>query len=107
MKNLDKKLKNLEDETIFNKDIIREIFKVKDNELQLITDSTLTKNYIIYSVKTEFPPFDENNKKFTEYETKAKLGFSNQIYGTFDAAVNKRYDVKINEKVLTRIKNTL
>ena len=100
-------LKNLEDETIFNKDIIREIFKVKDNELQLITDSTLTKNYIIYSVKTEFPPFDENNKKFTEYETKAKLGFSNQIYGTFDAAVNERYDVKINEKVLTRIKNTL
>jgi len=65
-------LKNLEDETIFNKDIIREIFKVKDNELQLITDSTLTKNYIIYSVKTEFPPFDKNNKKFTEYETKAK-----------------------------------
>lgn len=73
----------------------------------MITDSTLTKNYIIYSVKTEFPPFDENNKKFTEYETKAKLGFSNQIYGTFDAAVNERYDVKINEKVLTRIKNTL
>ena len=100
-------LKNLEDETIFNKDIIREIFKVKDNELQLITDSTLTKNYIIYSVKTEFPPFDKNNKKFTEYETKAKLGFSNQIYGTFDAAINERYDVKINEKVLTRIKNTL
>ena len=100
-------LKNLEDETIFNKDIIREIFKVKDNELQLITDSTLTKNYIIFSVKTEFPPFDKNNKKFTEYETKAKLGFSNQIYGTFDAAVNERYDVKINEKVLTRIKNTL
>jgi hypothetical protein len=100
-------LKNLEDETIFNKDIIREIFKVKDNELQLITDSTLTKNYIIYSVKTEFPPFDKNNKIFTEYETKAKLGFSNQIYGTFDAAVNERYNVKINEKVLTRIKNTL
>src|SRR5210317_51667 len=100
-------LKNLEDETIFNKDIIREIFKVKDNELQLITDSTLTKNYIIYSVKTEFPPFDKNNKKFTEYETKAKLGFSNQIYGTFDAEINDRYDVKINEKVLTRIKNTL
>jgi peptidyl-prolyl cis-trans isomerase D len=100
-------LKNLDDEKIFNKDIIREIFKVKDNELQLITDSTLTKNYIIYSVKTEFPPFDKNNKKFTEYETKAKLGFSNQIYGTFDAAVNERYDVKINEKVLTRIKNTL
>jgi peptidyl-prolyl cis-trans isomerase D len=100
-------LKNLEDETIFNKDIIREIFKVKDNELQLITDSTLTKNYIIYSVKTEFPPFDKNNKKFTEYETKAKLGFSNQIYGTFDAAINERYDVRINEKVLTRIKNTL
>jgi peptidyl-prolyl cis-trans isomerase D len=100
-------LKNLEDETIFNKDIIREIFKVKDNELQLITDSTLTKNYIIYSVKTEFPPFDKNNKKFTEYKTKAKLGFSNQIYGTFDAAINERYNVKINEKVLTRIKNTL
>jgi peptidyl-prolyl cis-trans isomerase D len=99
--------KNTKNETIFNKDLIREIFKVKDKEIQLITDSTLTKNFIIYSVKTQFMPFDKNNQKFDEYKSRAKLGFANIIYSTFDGAINDRYDVKINQSVLTRIKNTL
>ena len=99
--------KNTKNETIFNKDIIKEIFKIKDKEIQLITDSKLTKNFIIYSVKTEFMPFDKNNQKFDEYKSRAKLGFANKIYSTFDGAINDRYDIKINQNVLTRIKNTL
>ena len=99
--------KNIKDEAIFKTGMIKEIFKVKDGELQLITDSLLTKNYIIFSEKTEKLPFNKNTKNYDQYKSKAKLNLANQIYSTFDEAINSKYDVEINQKVLSRIKNTL
>jgi len=32
---------------------------------------------------------------------------ANQIYNNFDKTINEKYNVKINQKVLSRIKNTL
>jgi len=100
-------IKNIKDETIFNSGIIKEIFKVNDGNFQLITDSLLTKNYIILAEKTEKLPFDKNIKDYEKYKAKAKFSLANQIYSTFDETINSKYDVKINEKVLNRIKNTL
>ena len=100
-------LKDIKDETIFASDVIKEIFKVKDGELQLITNSRLTKNYIIFSEKTEKLPFDKNIKNYDQYISKAKLNLANQIYSTFDKNINNKYNVEINQKVLSRIKNTL
>ncbi len=100
-------IKGIKDETVFNSDIIKEIFKVNDGSFQLITDSLLTKNYIILAKKTEKLPFNKNIKDYEQYKTKAKFNLANQIYSTFDESINSKYDVKINEKVLNRIKNTL
>lgn len=100
-------LKNISDESVFNKDIIKEIFKVKDSELQLITNSSLSKNYIIHSINTELKPLDNTNKDFKEYETKAKLKLANTIYSIYDTTINDKYEININQKVLNRIKNTL
>ena len=100
-------IKDVKNETIFNSDMIKEIFKVNDGDFQLITDSYLTKNYIIFSKKTEKLPFNKNVKEYKQYKSKAKLSFANQIYRTFDETINSKYNVKINEKVLNRIKNTL
>ena len=100
-------LKDIKDETIFTSDVIKEIFKVKDGELQLITNSRLTKNYIIFSKKTEKLAFNKNIKNYDQYMSKAKLNLANQIYSTFDKNINNKYNVEINQKVLSRIKNTL
>ena len=100
-------IKNIKDEATFNSDIIKEIFKIKDGELQLITNSEFSKNYIILSEKTEKLPFSKNDKDFDQYKRKARLNLANEIYGDFDKTVNNKYDVEINENVLTRIKNTL
>ena len=100
-------LKDTKDESIFVSGMIKEIFKIKDGELQLVTDSMLTKNYIIFSEKTEKLPFDINSKDYKKYKSKAKLNLANQIYSTFDEDINDRYNVEINQKVLKRIKNTL
>ena len=100
-------IKDIKNETVFDSDIIKEIFKVNDGNFQLITDSLLTKNYIVLSEKTEKLPFDKNIKDYKQYKIKAKFNLANQIYSTFDQTINNKYDVKINEKVLSRIKNTL
>ena len=87
--------------------MIKEIFKVNDGNFQLITDSLLTKNYIILAEKTKKFPFNKNVKDYEKYKTKAKFSLANQIYGTFDGTINNKYDIKINKNVLNRIKNTL
>ena len=100
-------LRDLKNEIIFASDIIREIFKVNDGELQLITNSMLTKNYIIVSKKTEKLPFNKSIKDYKKYKSKAKMNLANKIYSTFDKTVNDKYNIEINQKVLSRIKNTL
>ena len=66
----------------------------------------LTKNYIVLAEKTEKLTFNKNITNYEKYKTKAKFNLANQIYSTFDKTINNKYDVKINEKVLNRIKNT-
>ena len=100
-------IKNIKDEKIFKSDIIKEIFKIDDGNLQLITNSQLTKNYIILAVKTKKMSLNKDDKNYEKYKAKARLSLANQIYSDFDKTVNDKYDVKINENVLNRIKNTL
>ena len=100
-------MRGVKNEAVFNTDIIKEIFKVADGELQLITNSMLTKNFLIFSDETKKLPFDKNTKDYKQYKSRAKLSLANQIYSTFDKNINNRYNVKINQKVLSRIKNTL
>ena len=100
-------IKNIKDETNFSSGIIREIFKINDGKFQLITNSQLTKNYVILSEITERIPFNKSNKDYKLYKTKARLSLANKIYKDFDITVNNKYDVEINDNVLSRIKNTL
>ena len=100
-------IKNINNEDIFNSDIIKEIFKINDGELQLITNSQFTKNYIVLAEKTEKLNFNVNHKDYEKYKSKASLNLANQIYSEYDKTVNNKYDIEINENVLNRIKNTL
>ncbi|MDB9761159.1 hypothetical protein OAB59_04255, partial [Pelagibacteraceae bacterium] len=100
-------LKDIKDDSIFTDGMVKEIFKLRDDELQLVTDSMLTKNYIIYSKETKILPFDKNVKDYQQYKNKAKLKLSGQIFSFFDRSVNDKYNIEINQKVLDRIKNTL
>jgi len=100
-------IKNINNEDIFNSDIIKEIFKINDGELQLITNSQFTKNYIVLAEKTEKLNFNVNHKDYEKYKSKARLNLANQIYSEYDKTVNNKYDIEINENVSNRIKNTL
>ena len=100
------KISNLKQNEIFTEGIIKRIFLTKDGEVDLITNSTLTKNFLILAVKTQYKKIEENSNQFEKYEAKAKLNLVNKIYGTFDENLNQRYKVQLNKKTIDRVKNS-
>lgn len=90
----------------FTKNLVQNIFDTKNSEFNLITNSRLSKNFIIYTVKTEYKNLDKSSKVYESYKSKAKLNFAKNIYDIYDKNVNKKYDIDLNNKVIERIKNS-
>ena len=100
------KISNLKQNEIFTEGIIKRIFLTKDGEVDLITDSTLTKNFLILVVKTQYKKIEKNSNEFDQYEAKARLDLVNKIYKTFDDNLNQKYKVELNKKTIDRVKNS-
>ena len=96
----------LNDNKKFKTNVIRRIFETKDSETNLISDNTLSDNFIILTEKTNLKKFDKNSPKYNEYLAKAKLNLAQNIYGAYDRSLNSKYQIKVNENVLNRIKNS-
>ena len=101
-----KKIINLKDNKIFNEDIIREIFKMNDGQLNLLTDSSLSKNFIVYIEKTENIKLDKDSKDYEKYKLRARMSLAREIYKTYDKSVNAKYEIDVNNKAIDRIKNS-
>ncbi len=100
------KISNLKQNEIFTEGIIKKIFSTKDGEIELFTDSTLTKSFLILTVKTQYNKIEKNSNKFKQYEAKARLNLVNKIYRTFDQNLNRKYKVELNRKTIDRVKNS-
>ena len=100
------KISNLKQNEIFTEGLIKRIFLTKDGEIDLITDSTLTKSFLILAVKTQYKKIEKNSNEFEQYEAKARLNLVNKIYKTFDENLNKKYKVELNRKTIDRVKNS-
>ena len=96
----------LNDNKKFKTNVIRRIFDTKDGEIHLISDNTFSDNFIILTEKTNLKKFDKNSPKYDEYLKKAKLNFAQNIYSAYDKSLNSKYQIKVNESVLNRIKNS-
>ena len=100
------KISNLKQNEIFTEGIIKRIFLTKDGKIDLITDSTLTKNFLVLAVKTQYKKIEKNSNEFEQYEAKARLNLVNKIYRTFDENLNQKYKVELNRKTIDRVKNS-
>ena len=101
-----KTISNLNNDKIFSEDLVRNIFSLKNDQVNLITDSMLTKNFLVYIEKTEYKKLDTNSEDFKKYKSKAKLNLAQEIYENYDKRVNNKYSVEINDKAVNRIKNS-
>ncbi len=74
--------------------------------MNLITDSKLSENFVVYTKNTITKEFDKNSPEYKKYKSKARLSFTKNIYNKYDKTLNSRYNVEINNKAVTRIKNS-
>ena len=102
----DYEISNLKQNEIFSEGIIKRIFLIKDNEIDLITNNTLTKNFLVLAVKTKFKNIKKDTNEYEQYEAKARLNLINKIYQSHDDNLNKKYKVELNQRTIDRVKNS-
>ena len=100
------KISNLKQNDVFDEGLVKQIFLTKDGEINLIANSTFTKNFLIRTKKTEFKSLDEKSNEFEQYKAKARLSLINKIYQSYDENVNQKYNVELNQRTLDRVKNS-
>ena len=103
---IDLTIKNLKENKIFTEGMIKRIYLTENKSLNLITDSRLSKNFIIYTIDTDFKKLLINSEDFKVYNKKAKLRISTDLYAMYDKLLNNKYDITINNKTVNRIKNS-
>ena len=79
---------------------------MEDGKIDLITNSSLTKNFLVFSIKTQYKKLDEKTNEFEQYEAKARLNLVNKIYRIYDESLNKKYKVELNKRTIDRVKNS-
>ena len=99
-------ISNLKQNEIFTNGLIKRIFLSKDNEINLITDSTLTKSFVVFTKKTEYKNLKKDSSEFEKYEAKARLNLINKIYKSYDESINQKYKVVLNQRTVDRVKNS-
>ena len=100
------KIDNTKQNEIFSEDIIKRIFLTKDGEVNLVANNTLTKNFLVFAVKTEYKKFPKNTNLYEQYEAKARLNLVNKIYQSHDNNLNEKYKVELNQRIIDRVKNS-
>ena len=93
-------------DSIFSEDIIKRIFLTKDGEIDLITNNTLTKSFLVLAINTEYKDLKKDSNVYEQFEAKARLNLINQIYQSHDNNLNEKYKVKLNQRTIDRVKNS-
>mgnify|MGYP001397849297 CR=1 FL=1 len=100
------KLSSLKQNDIFGEGLVKRIFLTKDNQINLITNSTLTKTFLVSTEKTEYKKLNKSSNDYEKYEAKARLNLINKIYKAYDESVNQKYKVELNQRTIDRVKNS-
>ena len=102
----DYKISNLKQNDIFSEGLIKQIFLTKDGDINLLTNNTLTKSFLISTKNTNYKKLDKNSNEFEKYEAKARLNLINKIYQSYDENANQKYKVEVNQRTVDRVKNS-
>ena len=102
----DYKISSLKQNDIFSEGLIKQIFLTKDGDINLLTNNTLTKSFLISTKKTKYRELDKNSNEFEQYEAKARLNLINKLYQSYDENANQKYKVEVNQKTVDRVKNS-
>jgi len=102
----DLELSSSKNQNIFDKNVLKRIFEIRDSEIALITDNSFKKNFIVFSLNTKFMKIDSKIPNYEKLKATTKLNTAQQIFNLYDKNLNKKYNIEVNQKVLDRIKNS-
>ena len=102
----DYKISNIKQNDVFDEGLVKRIFLTKDGDINLITNSTLAKSFLISTKNTEYKKLDKKGNEFEQYEAKARLNLINKIYQSYDENANQKYKVEVNQRTIDRVKNS-
>ena len=95
---------SIEDNSKFTKDSIKLIYSLPSNNFALITDNN--NNIYLSKIKNIYEKEISNSSKdFLKYNNQSNNKIIDQMYLSYDLLLNTKYNVKINEKTLERVKN--
>ena len=97
-------IKSLDDDKIFDKESINLIYSLPEKSFVLITDT----NNSIFVAKINnifIKNLLDNDIKYKDYSSQSNNKIIDEIYSSYDLALNKKYKVKVFQNTLDRIKN--
>ena len=97
-------INSIDEDSVFDKESIKLIYSLPEKSFVLITD----KNNSIYVAKINniyIKNLLNDDANYNEYLAKSNNQIIDQIYSSYDLALNEKYKVKIFQNTLERIKN--
>ena len=101
----DYKINSIKQNDIFSEAVIKRIFLTNNEEIDLISNNTLTKSFLIFVVSTDYKDLKKESNEYEQYEAKARLNLINKIYQSHDNNLNEKYKVELNQRTIERVKN--
>tara|TARA_Y100000591_G_C21820379_1_gene693289 strand:- start:179 stop:1630 length:1452 start_codon:yes stop_codon:yes gene_type:complete len=98
-------INGVNDEKVFNNELINKIYTYSEEEIFLISDNTLQNNFLII-IEKDIPAKNVSEDSIKKYINKAKSKYVSSVYKSYDKYVNSKYKININEKVFERLKNS-
>ena len=97
-------LDSVEDDSKFSKESVKLLYNRPLNSFSLITD---TENNIFLAKITSIflKDIQDNTEDFIKYNDQSNVIIKDTIYTSYDYLLNNKYEIKINQKTLDRVKN--
>ncbi len=109
LSNGDQNIKNitinsLVDDKLFDKESLKLIYSLPEKSFVLITNAE--NNIFVAKINNiSSKNLVNNDEKYKEYLSQSKNKIVDEIYSSYDLALNKKYKVKVFQNTLERIKN--
>ena len=101
-------IKNINDDSIFSKVLLKQIYSQSSGQIFTITDYPVAKKNFLVKIEQETDPIiNSDSQIYKQYIEKANAQYISKVYKSYDSYINAIYKININEKVLERLINSI
>ena len=97
-------LNDLNDINFFDSESVELIYTLPNKSFTLVTGET-NKVYLTKIKDIYYSKIDKNDNNISEYSSKSNNDIINNIYTSYDLSLNTKYNVKIFNQTIERVKN--